>query len=428
MERKHLKRNFYLLWAGQTVSLLGSGFTRFALTVWAYQNNGSVTQMVLLNFFACIAFMLVSPFAGVVIDRLDRKKLMFAADLGSGLVTLSLLLLSRFSGLQFWHLYLAEGLMGAFDAFQSPAFFSSVSLLVPREEFTRSNALIGLAKSAVGMMAPAFGSALLAAYGLHTVMMIDLFSLIPGLLVLLLIVIPKPPRSETGILAKGDFWHELRFGFRYIFSNAGLRGILLIFIGINLFAGFTYMSILSPMILTRTAGDAKALGTVQTIMGIGGILGGLILTFWHAPRKKARLFTWATFISFGTCDFLTAASRSVWSWSASGFLSELSIPFLVSPYYSIWQERVPEDVQGRVFSIREMLQNVSTPVGYLLGGTLADHFFEPTFLHPTFLTPIVGFGHGSGMSAMFIITGICGAITGLCGVLSPTVQKLDEEE
>jgi MFS transporter, DHA3 family, macrolide efflux protein len=420
------KKAFYCLWSGQSLSLLGSGLTRFALMIWAYQNNGSITSMVLLGFFSSLSFILVSPFAGVLTDRINRKWVMFFADLASGLVTVMLLILSFRGEMQFWHLYLAEGLSGAFDAFQSPAFFSSISQLVPKEEFTRSNALIGLSKSAVQVLAPALSSAILTFGGLNLVLMIDLVTLVLGLTSLFLIHLSKPEQSDEGHLAKGDFWHEFRFGFRYIFSQPGLRVILFNFVGINLFAGFTYMSILSPMILTRTGGDKIALGTIQTIMGLGSILGALALVAWRSPRKKASLFAWSTLISFGICDFLTASSNSVWSWSASGFLSEFSIPFIVNPYYSIWQETVPADVQGKVFSVREMIQTSPSPVGYLLGGLLADHVFEPLFMRTTPLTPLVGMGPGSGMAAMFLITGFCGALNGLIAVLHPAVRKLDE--
>ncbi|MEN6410800.1 MAG: MFS transporter [Anaerolineaceae bacterium] len=425
MKQYSNKEAFNILWAGQSISLLGSGLTRFALMVWAYQNNGSVIHMVLLGFFSCLTFMLCSPFAGVVTDRVNRKWVMFFADLCSGFVTLSLLLLSLRGDLQFWQLYLAEGLSGAFEAFQSPAFFSSVSLLLPQEEYSRSNALIGLSKSVVQVAAPALASAILTFSGIHVVMGIDLFTLALGLVAVLLVSLPRAAASDVGAAAAGNFWHEFRFGFRCIFADRGLRAMLFIFAGINLFAGLTYMSILPPMILTRTNGDKIALGTVQTVMGMGGILGGLVLTFWRSPRKKAALFAWSTLLSFGVCDFLTATSQTVWSWSIAGFLSEFSIPFIVSPYYTIWQERVPGDVQGRVFAVREMFLTSPTPLGYLLGGLLAEQVFEPFFAHPTFLSPLVGWGPGAGMAAMFLFTGLLGALDGLAGLLHPAVRRLD---
>ncbi len=246
-----------------------------------------------------------------------------------------------------------------------------------------------------------------------------------GLLVVLMINLPVAERSEDGKLAKGDFWHEFRFGFGYIFSRPGLRILTIIFMGVNLFAGLTYMSIISPMILTHTGGDKLALGTVQTVMGVGGIVGGLILTLWRSPRKKVALFAWTTALSFLVCDTLMALSRNVWSWSISGFLAEVTIPFMVSPFYSIWQEKVPGDVQGRVFAVREMLLSSPSPLGYLLGGLLADHIFEPFFAQPNFLSPLVGWGPGTGMSAMFLFTAVLGALTGLLGIFNKNIHKLD---
>jgi MFS transporter, DHA3 family, macrolide efflux protein len=420
------KKAFYVLLSGQTISLLGSGLTRFALMIWAYQTDGSATSMVLLGFFSCLTFILASPLAGVVVDRISRKWVMFIADLLSGLVTASLLILFHTGHMQLWHLYFAEGLSGFFEAFQSPSFFSAMSLMIPKEEYTRSNAILGMTKSAVQIATPTLASLILTAGDLGTVMTIDLITLIFGLLSVVLIQINTPQKSAAGREAKGNFWHEMQFGFRYIFSRPGLRGILLTFVGINIAAGFTYMSILSPMILTRTHGDKVTLGVVQTFMGFGGIAGGLILALRKSSAKKAQIFAWATMLSFSVCDPLTAASRSLWSWAASGFLSELTIPFLVSPYYSLWQEHVPPDVQGRVFATREMLQQGPVPIGYLLGGLMADHVFEPMFMHPTALSWLVGFGPGAGMSAMFLITGFLGGLTGLISVLNPAIRKLDD--
>lgn len=420
------KKAFYILVAGQTISLLGSGLTRFALMIWAYKTEGTATALALLGFFSCFTFVIGSPIAGVVIDKLNRKWVMFAADLLSGLVTAALLVLYLNGHLSLWHLYLAEGLSGLFEAFQSPSFFSAMSMLMPKEEYTRSNALVGLAKSAVQIIAPAFASALLTIGDLGTVMTVDLVTLVFGLLSVVAIHLTKPPLSEAGIQAKGSFRHQVGFGFKFIFANPGLKGILFIFIGINIAAGFTYMSILSPMILAHTNGSQVTLGIVQTVMGIGGIAGGLVLTLFRSPRKKASLYVWATMLSFMICDFLTAVSKDVWSWSIAGFLSELGIPFMISPYYSLWQEHTPTDVQGRVFSVREMIQQFPTLVGYLLGGIMADHVFEPLFSRPNALSWLVGYGPGAGMSCMFLITGFLGALTGFLGVLSPSIRSLDE--
>ena len=125
--------------------------------------------------------------------------------------------------------------------------FATILTVSKLDEFLKSQwarpdePMIGLAKSAVQVVAPALASLLLTVSGLHLVMSIDLLSLLPGLVAVLLVFLPRAERTQTGMAAAGNFWHEFRFGFRYIFAHPGLSGILLIFCGINLFAGFTYM-------------------------------------------------------------------------------------------------------------------------------------------------------------------------------------------
>lgn len=422
---------FRILWASQSISLLGTGMTRFAVLVWAYEQNGSATTIALLGFFSVIAYVIASPFAGVLVDRWDRRTVMFLADLGAGLMTAALLGLYAAGWLEIWHLYLAEALAGACEAFQEPAFSASVSLLVPRSSYTRANSLLGLGKSAARMLAPAIAGLLQSIFGLGVVMVADLASMILAVSALLLVRIPAPFVSAEGRIVQNIFGQELRFGIRYILQRPGLRNLMFSFFLVNLFGTLTYFAVLSPMVLARTAGDELALGTVRTLMGLGGITGGVILSLWGGAQHKTRTYLLSTLFSFLICDFLMAISRSTAGWSLAGFLAELSIPFIVSPYFALWQEHVPPDVQGRVFSTREAVQVLSQPFGYLLGGLMADHLFEPAMqgggLLVTAASRLVGTGPGSGMSAMFLFTSLLGGLTGLLGLLSPSIRSLDAE-
>ena len=282
------KRAFGVLWAGQSVSLLGTAMTRFAVLLWAYQQAGTATALALLGFFVTTAFVVASPIAGVLVDRWDRRKVMAFADLGAGCMTALLLLLYLQGGLRIWHLYLAQGVAGALEAFQDPAFSASVSLLVPKERYTPANSLLGLGRSASRIFAPALAGVLMQTGGLEWVMAVDLGTLALALIGLLCIRIPAPPRSIEGAAATGKLGRELRFGFGYIFHRPGLRGVLLIFFLINVFATLTYFGVMAPMILARTGGDAVGLGVVQAVMGVGGVVGdgaGL----WGGPAQSAAL-------------------------------------------------------------------------------------------------------------------------------------------
>lgn len=422
---------FRVLWAGQSISLLGTGLTRFSVMIWAYQQTGTAISLALLGFFGSLTYILASPFAGVWIDRLDRRKVMFLADLGSGLMTAALLALFVSGNLEIWHLYLAQGISGICEAFQVSAFSASVSLLVPRESYTRSNALLGLGKSAALLLAPALAGMMLPLAGLSVILAADLLSLSLALLGLLWIRIPAAYASTEGAQAEGSFWQQLSYGSRYILRRPVLRGLLLTFFMVNLFGTLTYFAVLSPMILARTGSNEMVLGWVRTLMGLGGIVGGLMVTVWGGARLKARTYLTATMLSFLVCDFLMAISRTLGGWAFAGFLAELSIPFIVSPYYALWQENIPADVQGKVFATREMVQVTSQPVGFLAGGLLADQLFEPFMLGggwlPDLFGSLVGTGPGTGMAVMFLCTSLLGGLTGLLGLLSPSIRALDGE-
>lgn len=428
---KSTKLPFFVLLGGQSISLLGTGMSRFALMIWAYQVDGSATTLALLGFFVCITSVIACPFAGVLVDRWDRRKVMALADAGAGLMTLGMLALFMSGNLQLWHLYVMEGLAGIFEAFQEPAFSASISVLVPRESYTRANAMFGLGRSAARILAPALAGMILPLWGLQTVMMIDLGTMSLAVLGLLAIRIPTPEITETGRQAVSkSFWSELQFGMGYIWKNAGLRGLMATYFMVNLLGTITYFAVHAPMILTRTGGDETALGIVRTVMGVGGVAGGLIISIWGGPRRKARVYLLATGWSFLIADMLTALSKSTPGWALAGFIAEISIPFIVSPYFALWQEIVPPDVQGRVFSAREMVQIGAQPLGYLLGGFLADHVFEPALMPAGALAStlgrLVGTTPGAGMSAMFICTSLLGFMILVFGWLSPAIRKLDE--
>jgi MFS transporter, DHA3 family, macrolide efflux protein len=162
---------------------------------------------------------------------------------------------------------------------------------------------------------------------------------------------------------------------------------------------------------------------------VGAVAGGVVVSLFYRVRRKVLTFLVTTAASFLVGDLVTALSRVPIGWAVAGFLSEFSIPFIVSPYYALWQEIVPPDVQGKVFATREMVQISSQPIGYLAGGLLADFVFEPALHAGGVLAgvfgPLVGAGPGAGMATMFLLTSILGCLTGIAGLLSKPIRELE---
>jgi MFS transporter, DHA3 family, macrolide efflux protein len=421
---------FMVIWLSQLLSIFGSAMTRFAFTIWAYQQTGQVTTLALMGFFNSAAYVVFSPLAGVIVDRHSRKRVILLADLGAGLVTAGMLVLYLSGRLEIWHIYLGGVLNNALGAFQEPAFTASIRLLVPEHQLVRANSLLSLASDGSRMFAPVLAGALMVIIGVNGVMTIDLVTCLAAVGVVLALRIPNPAPSLAGQSA-GSMRGDLAFGFRYIARRPGLSGILIIFSVINLLAALTYFGVLPAMILARSGSDQTALGAVQSVLGVGGVVGGVLLSVWGGPDKRVYGFLGATAISFLLGDLLFAAGRTLPAWLAAAFISSIFIPFIISCFEAIWQSSVPPEMQGRVFSAKNMIQVSSMPLGYLAGGFLADHVFEPAMASGGSLAGslgwLVGSGPGAGMALMFACTCIFGLLTGLAGFFIPAIRNVERE-
>ena len=424
-------QTFTLIWFGQFVSLVGTAMTRFALLIWAYQQTGEATTLALLGFFSFILYVVFSPLAGVVVDRFDRRKVMLVTDLGAGVMTGLMLLLYTAGGLEIWHLYLLEALTGAFEAFQVPAYHASISVLVPKQQYARANGLRSLAQSASTVLAPFLAGLVLQVGDLRHVMLIDLLTFGAAAITLMLVRIPRPRPSAEGEAAQRGLWRDMRYGFTYIRQRPGLLGLMWIFTGIVFFAGLTYYGIMPAMVLARTGGDELALATVRGALGIGGIIGGIVVSTVGLPRRRLHATLGFTAVSFLLGDFMLATGRSVLAWAFAALVAEFFVPFIVSGERAIWQAKVAPDVQGRVFAVQNMLRNAATPLAYLLAGPLADRLLEPAMQPGGALTGVfgglVGTGPGAGMALMFLFTAVAGMAICVLGYAIPAVRQVEAD-
>ena len=167
-------RAFGLVWIGQLVSLLGSNMTTFGLTIWAFEQTGRATELALLSVFYIVPQLVMSPLAGMLVDRVDRKRMMMVSDFGAGLVTIGLWLLLSTGRLEIGYLYLSTALQSAFQSFQWPAYSAAIAAMLPKEHYTRANSLMGLGGPSSQIFAPLLAGALLAVIGLRGIMLIDI--------------------------------------------------------------------------------------------------------------------------------------------------------------------------------------------------------------------------------------------------------------
>lgn len=418
---------FTLVWFGQFISIMGTSMTKFALMIWAYEKVGTATTTALLGFSSLLPYVILSPIAGVIVDRFDRKKIMILSDLLSGIVSIMILILFITGNLEVWHLFITEGLLGAFESFQIPAYSSAITMLIPKDKYTRASGMRSFSSYASQVFAPILGGFLVITVGIKGVLIVDIITFIIATLALIIVNIPNPEVKEE---VRGSMWEELKFGVNYLIQRKGLFQLMMIFLAMNFLATMTYFGILPAMILARTGNNKMILASVQAALGIGGVVGSLAVSFMGAPRKKVLTMLMAAASSYLLGDIFLGIGSTTVVWYVAAFLSSLVLPFVMGPQNALWQSKVEPQLQGRVFSIRGMLQTGSMPLGYLVGGFLADNFFEPAMLSGGSLNSIfgwlVGSGKGSGMALMFAINGVLGFIICVGGYFLKDVRNLED--
>jgi hypothetical protein len=418
---------FILIWAGQFVSLMGSRLTWFALGVWVYQRTGSATQFAFIFLCTMLPAILISPVAGALTDRWDRRHVMIMSDTGAGFCTLVIAVLIMSGRLEVWHIYVMDAISSAFSAFQWPAYSASTTLLVPKKHLGRANGMVQMAQAIAQIVSPVVAGALLAVIHLEGIILLDFVTFIFAITTLLLVRIPRPVvMSETGA-GRRSLLRESAEGWHYILKRRGLFGLLIFFAISNFLIGI--LSVLATPLVLAFA-PVTVLGTVLSIGGGGMLVGSLLMSVWGGPKR--RIYGVLGFMMLGSLSMILAGikpSAVLTSIAAFGFF--LGIPIMAGCNQTIWQVKVPPELQGRVFATRAMIAGSCLPLAYLIAGPLADYIFEPLLVGGGPLAgsigKFIGVGPGRGIGLLFIIIGLLSALATIGGFLYTPVRQVEGE-
>ncbi len=253
---------FTLVWIGQLVSVLATNMSGFALTIWAFEKTRSATVLGLIQLAFILPFLLISPIAGAMVDRYNRKLMMMVSDLGAVLATSIILILNALGQLEIWHMCVASVIFGLSNAFQWPAYLAAISTMVSKEQYSRANGMLSLVESGPQVFSPLLAGALLPFIGLTGILIIDVLTFFLAIGALFIVHVPQPVLTEEGQAGKGNLIKEAGYGFKYIFARRSLLSLLLVILGLNLVGGFS-QSLLAPMILLRTNNNSASLGAIE---------------------------------------------------------------------------------------------------------------------------------------------------------------------
>jgi MFS transporter, DHA3 family, macrolide efflux protein len=418
---------FLIIWFGQFVSLVGSGLSGFALGIWVYQRTGSVTQFALISVFAVLPGIVISPLAGAVVDRWDRRRIMIVSDIGAGFSSAVIVILLFAGRLEPWCIYLVTAANATCNAFQWPAFSAMTALLVPKQSLGRAGGLAQFGEAAAQIIAPALAGVLVGTIRVQGVLLIDFVSLVVALCTLVIVRVPKPAVTAEGNAGKGSLLRESAYGWTYIRTRPGLLGLT----GFFAFTTFTeaiVLILITPLVLSFA--PPTALGTVLSIGGIGMLSGGLVMSVWGGPKRRVYGILGSRLLQ-GMVFFLGGLQPSVSLITAAAFVFLFADAILLGSSQAILQSKVALDVQGRVFAARRMIAWSSMPCAYLIAGPLADHIFEPLLAVNGPLAAgigsIIGVGPGRGIGLLFIVMGILTLLATVGAYLYPRLRLLEDE-
>lgn len=420
-------KRFSVIWLGQTVSAVGNGLSGFALGVWLYRSTGSVTLFSLIQLFLILPGLLVSPVAGALVDRWDRRRTMILADAGSGLATVIIAVLIFFDQLQAWHLYILIGFSSICTAFQYPAFSAATTLLVGKQNLGRAAGMTQLTQAAGMILGPLIAPVLEGYVGLSGVLMTDVLTFLFAVGTLMAIRVPRPVRSAVGESAAGSLFEEVVFGWRYLKERRGLMALLITFATVNI--GFGFLQVLVTPIILGMA-DAKVLGRVLAFSSLGFVVGGLIMSVWGGPKQRVRTIL-IVCCALGGLLFLAGLQQNPVSMGILAFIFSTISPILIASSQAIWQSKVEPDLQGRVFAARRMIAYSALPLSYATAGPLSDYLFKP-LLAPggplvDVLGPIFGVGEIRGLGLFLSLLGLFIATVGLLASRYAPLRNLETD-
>ncbi|HVK98211.1 MAG TPA: MFS transporter [Dongiaceae bacterium] len=416
-------RLFYFLLFGQSLSVLGSTLTNFALGVWAYKTGGNVTDFTLIAIASTLPGILLGPFIGSLVDRLDRKWLLFWAQLGSATGTFTLAALYWTDALQVWHIILVVPIASLCGSVLQIGFSAVVGTLVPPGGLSRANGVLGLVFGVVQLGSPLLAGLALDHLGLKGIFAIDLMSYVIGLLSLLVISLPSVIRKEKE--TKSSLWQDVVEGYLFLKSKPGVLGGLYLFtlIWFNVSA---VQILMLPLVLS--IGSSTDLGFIQSMAGAGTLIGGLLMVAWKGPERKAfGILVPAVVIA---CILVVMPMRPEIAWLAGcAVLIMMAAPIAAVCSQTLWQRKVPVHFHGRAFSLRKSIMKAAQPLAFLSAGLFADHLFNPMMMEGTVVSrvlgPVWGVGEGRGVAVMISLFGVISLIMVILAWLTPAIRRGD---
>jgi len=405
LDNKPWKATFFTIWTGQAVSILGSQLVQFALIWYLTVQTGSATVLATASLAGMLPNVVLGPFIGTLVDRWNRRRIMLLADSLEALATIVLAVLFALDIVEIWQIFAILFVRALAGAFHGNAMHASTSLMVPVEQLTRIQGLNQLLEGGLNVVAAPLGAILLGMLPMQGVLAIDIITALFAVLPLAFIQVPQPERNAMDA-EKSTVWTDFKAGLRYMIGWPGLMIIGLMTVGIN-FTIIPAFSLLPLMVKEYFGGSAIHLGWVESAMGAGMILGGLLLGIWGGfSRKIITSLAGLMGMGAGTLILAMAPSSAIILAVIGALLVGMMTPLTMGPFFAVLQSTVEPDMQARVFSLLSSVGTGIAPLGLLVAGPVADK---------------------AGIQAWFLLGGVLCILMAATGLFIPAVMNIEQK-
>lgn len=363
------KKQFSIIYAGQAFSLLGSAAVQFAVIWWLTVQTESAVTLALSTLATFLPNIFIGPFAGVLIDRYNRRTVMIAAD---GFVALSSIILG--AAFLYWEtppiyfIYLVLFMRGLGNTFHAPAMQAAIPMLVPPHMLTKVGGWGNFVSSAANMLGPVLGAALMGIWPMAYIMLVDILGAAFAILCLLFVRIPEVPRTQAQL----HLFTDMKQGYHAMRANKPLMSVFFPMVLMNIL--YMPLGSLYPLLVrTHFMGEAWH-NSVTEFVFAGGLLVSSIVIGVFGGMKKRFLMASMAIVLLGTATLVSGAlpPEGFWAFIVCCFFMGCSGTFFNVPIMAYTQETIAPEMMGKVFSLLMTAMTLSMPIGLLVAGPVSE--------------------------------------------------------
>lgn len=404
---KNTFQKFLLLWSGELISSIGSGLTSFGLGVYVFEQTGSASAMAFVTLMAFMPALILSPIAGVLADRYDRRLLMMLGD-GLSATGLLFILFCMINGeAQLWQICVGVTISSVFSSLLEPAYKATVTDLLTPEQYTKASGLVGIAGSAKYLISPIIAGFLLAISDIKLLIIIDVCTFFVTVIATLIVKCGLTSKKSE---QRMSFLHEFSDGFGAVYKNRGVLVLVMIGAAITLFLG-VIQTLCAPLILAFA--DSATLGIGETICASGMLVSSVLIGSVSIKKGYAKMLSASLFCA-GIFMAIFGLRENMVLICVSGFLFFAMLPFANSALDYMLRTNIENELQGRAWGFIGIISQLGYVAAYAFSGILAD------VIGKTF-----GIGVGRGAGILIIFAGVLLSVTAIILYNIKSVKTLE---